>query len=328
MTERIADVSDPAAEYAALTGACGVVDLRDRSQVELRGSDRASFLHNLCSNEIRKLPVGAGNEAFFLDAKGHIVGHGLVFARADSLVIDTVPGAASGLARHLDRYLIREKVELLDRSDAWGDLFVAGATAEDLLGRLISRPLPSERLAHIDVELAGRAVSVCRVDFTRAPGFLVRATAEDLPELLACLHEAGAAPCGALAFEQARIEAGTPFYGRDITEKNLPQEVGRDALAISFVKGCYIGQETVARLDALGHVNKTLVGVRFSGTTIPETGLELSAGGQSAGQVTSAALSPQLQAPLALAYIRRSHSAPGSPLESSLGPAEVIALPV
>jgi folate-binding protein YgfZ len=143
------------------------------------------------------------------------------------------------------------------------------------------------------------------------------------------LRDAGARPCGFDALEAARLEAGTPWYGRDITDKNLPQEVARDPLAISFVKGCYIGQETVARIDALGHVNKLLVGVRFPGAShAPEPGTDLTAAGQSVGQITSSALSPKLGHPLALAYIRRGHHEPGTRLDSDQGPAEVIGLPV
>ncbi len=127
----------------------------------------------------------------------------------------------------------------------------------------------------------------------------------------------------------ARIEAGTPYYGRDLSDANLPQELAHDARAISFTKGCYIGQETVARLDALGHVNRTLCGVRLAGSEIPPVGTEFTGGaGKSVGQVTSAAFSPRLDAPLALAYVRRGENMPGSRLESSLGSAEVVALPV
>src|SRR5205814_560451 len=116
------------------------------------------------------------------------------------------------------------------------------------------------------------------------------------------------------ALEMVRIEAGTPFFGQDITDKNLPQELGRDALAISFTKGCYLGQETVARIDALGHVNQTLRGLRFAGLEIPQAGADLSTPDKpdkAVAHVTSAAFSPRLAAPLALGYVRRGYEAPG-----------------
>ena len=140
---------------------------------------------------------------------------------------------------------------------------------------------------------------------------------------------ARAKPCGHQSVEMARIEAFTPDYGRDISADNLPQEVARDARAISFVKGCYIGQETVARLDARGHVNRTLVGVRFDGATVPEPGTELTGEtGKVMGRVTSAAFSPTFAAPLALAYLRRESNQPGTKLQSAGGAGEVVALPV
>ena len=138
----------------------------------------------------------------------------------------------------------------------------------------------------------------------------------------------GSDPLRATAVESARLEAGVPLFGHDITADNLPQEVARDARAISFTKGCYLGQETVARIDALGHVNRLLVGLKFAGQAAPPTGTVLLAGQQDVGHVTSAAWSPRLAAPLALAYVRRSHAKKGSTLSSAAGAAEVIELPV
>ena len=142
------------------------------------------------------------------------------------------------------------------------------------------------------------------------------------------LSHAGFAPCQPEAVEIVRVEAGWPVYGRDITDHNLPQEVDRDDLAVSFTKGCYLGQETVARIDALGHVNRKLVGVKFVGAAIPDVGMRLTSDDQEVGQVTSSVFSPRLDSPLALAYVRRAHNAPGTPLQSQVGAAEVVSLPV
>jgi folate-binding protein YgfZ len=133
---------------------------------------------------------------------------------------------------------------------------------------------------------------------------------------------------GPQAFETARIESGMPRYGVDFNEENLPQEVGRDREAISFTKGCYLGQETVARIDALGHVNQRLAGVRFFGSGVPSGGTELAREGRIVGSVTSAAFSPKLDAPLALAMVRREANSPGTRLSSAAGECEVVALPV
>jgi tRNA-modifying protein YgfZ len=317
------------AEYDALTRQAGLVDLGHRTQIQLVGADRATFLHNLCTNEVRNLPPGAGCEAFLTSVQGKTLAHVFVFATEDSLVIDTVPGEAEKILKHLDHYLVCEQVTLTDRSRAWSSaLLVAGAESERLLSELTGERVPDVRLAHTVVPVAGHSVWLRRVDLAGPIGFQISTFADNAEAVRAAILQAGAVACGAAALEAARIEAGFPLFGPDITDKNLPQEVARDAAAISFVKGCYLGQETVARIDALGHVNKTLVGLRFTGPAIPERGLELSASGEVVGHVTSVSWSPRLGAPLALGYVRAGHNAPLARLASAVGEAEVIALPL
>ena len=149
-----------------------------------------------------------------------------------------------------------------------------------------------------------------------------------MPRVQRIVQERGAEPCQAAAFHAARIEAGVPLFGVDFNDSNLPQEVGRDHEAISFTKGCYLGQETVARIDALGHVNQQLAGVRFLGATIPEPGTSLTHDSRAVGQVTSATYSPRLDSPLALAMLRREHAAIGSHLQSLIGESVIVALPL
>jgi tRNA-modifying protein YgfZ len=314
---------DPS-EYAALTGAAGMVMLDDRTQIELTGRDCAAFLHNLCTNDIKRLASGSGCEAFLCNVQGKIVGHVLVFRGGESLVLETVPGQAERLIAHLDRYLIREQVELLDRSTDWAEILLAGPAAGDVLART-GIEARTDRLAHVAGEIAGEPVAVRRVEMTRAGGYLISFSRETVESIWESLQRAGAAACAGETLETARIEAGWPWYGRDITDENLPQELNRDKLAISFTKGCYLGQETVARIDALGHVNRTLCGVRFSDEA-PPAGAELFAAGKSIGKVTSVCYSRALHAPLALAYMRRGHTAPGAAIEAP--PGAVVALPV
>jgi hypothetical protein len=159
---------------------------------------------------------------------------------------------------------------------------------------------------------------------------LLEVTRFDVPRTRQALMDMalGATPCGEAAFHTLRIEAGVPLFGVDFDEQNFPQEVGRDREAISFTKGCYLGQETVARIDALGHVNNRLIGVHFFGSQVPEPGMELLHEGKKVGQITSAAFSRRLYGPLALAMVRREANSPGTRLESSIGKCEVVSLPV
>ncbi len=324
----LAQKPDWLTRYKALRSHVGLVDLGKRTQIEIAGPDRASFLHNLCTNEIRKLAIGAGCEAFLTTVQGKTLAHVLVFAGPDALVLETVPGEAEKILAHLDHYLVCEQVTLIDRTAQWSELLLAGPESESLLEAMAAVHVPQTRLAHAPASLAGASVWLRRVDLTGSIGFLIGLRDEDISNVTTALDTAGAVACPMGAFQAARIERGFPLFGTDISDKNLPQEVARDAQAISFVKGCYLGQETVARIDALGHVNKTLVGLKFASSEIPAAGMELLADGQPAGHVTSATFSPRLGLPLALGYVRRSANTPGTRLSSTIGEAEVVDLPV
>ena len=319
---------DLADQYDAITTGVGVVSLTDWTLVELTGEERAAFFHNFCTNEIRKLSAGSGCEAFITSVQGKVLAHMLVLCLADSILLVAPPNLGEKIVSHLDRYLINEQVELHDRTIARRVLLCAGAKSEEMLAQRLDEPLPRERLASAVVEFEGHTAIVTRVDLAGPLGFLVIGDADDVDAWSHTLQDAGAVLCGREAWEAARIEAGTPLYGRDITDGNFPQEVGRDRLAISFVKGCYLGQETVARIDSMGHVNKKLVGLRSSAGEVPPPGTELTVDGQVVGTVTSSAFSPRLKVAVALAQVRRQHEQPGSRLDSAVGPMEVVELPM
>jgi folate-binding protein YgfZ len=289
-----------ARQYEALRTGKAWFDLTDWSSISVTGADRQSFLHNFSTNDVKRLAPGESCEAFFTNVKGKIVGHGLINCWDDELVIFGPPGQSPQLIAHLDRYIIREDVQLTDRTTDRRYLLVASdtqATAGIFVWNLIGRS--GERILDL--------------------------LPNDLAELEARLLKEGFTSVSAEVFNASRIEAGFPLYGVDFNEENLPQEIDRDRQAISFTKGCYLGQETVARIDALGHVNQKLVRVRFSGSAIPPRDTELIANDRTVGRVTSAAFSPKFAAPLALAMIRREATSPGTKLDSSVGECEVTA---
>ena len=294
-------------QYLALRDGRGFVELVDWSSVTVTGADRQTFLHNFCTNDIRRLVPGQSCEAFFTSVKGKILGHGLVSCREDELVIVTVPGQGPSLVAHLDRYVIREDVAVRDSTAERSYLLLSDSGLMDEV--LLALP-------QMSWDLIGRPTSG-----------LVEVPTSELPALRKALLEQRATECDLAAFDTLRIEAGMPLFGVDFNTDNLPQEVGRDKLAISFTKGCYLGQETVARIDALGHVNQQVGGVEFAGTEVPRSGMELTRAGHVAGHVTSATFSPRLNAPLALAMLRRDAHSPGSELESVAGGGRVILLP-
>lgn len=318
----------PEEEYRALTQRAGLVDLGPWTQLELTGADRAALLHNLCTNDIRNLACGRGCEAFFCSAQGRVLAHVWIYAGHESHLVETVPRQGPHLLQHLDRYLFREQVVLHDRTAAWSALLLAGPQAADVLQAAGADDVPREPLAHAACRIRGLRAWVRRVQWLAVPGWAISCPTEAKQALTAALLGADALRCGMQALDVARIEAGTPWYGCDITDKNLPQEVARDARAIHFRKGCYVGQETVARIDALGHVNQTLVGVRWTGRATPGAPSELRAEGKMVGRVTSATYSFRLGSPVGLAYVRRGYNQAGQALESDAGPAVVQSLPM
>ena len=326
--ETILHFGDPAAEYEAVRRNVAVADVSDRTQVSLAGDDRANFLHNLCTNDIRKLVPGGGCEAFLLDAQGRILAYVFVFSRDDSIIVESSPGHTDAILSQLDRYLIREKVELSDASQAWGELLLAGPRISEVLEKLGAQLPGAEPTSNGETHVAGHAVQLRRVDLSGTGSFLIAAQRGALLDVWNALCNAGTTPIGAAAVDTARIEAGSPMYGVDILPRSLPQEIARDDRAINFTKGCYIGQETVARIDARGHVNKFLVGVCFKGREVPAADTPLSNGSSEVGNVTSATFSGTLDAPLAMAYVKRGCEGEGQALESPNGQATIVKLPL
>jgi folate-binding protein YgfZ len=300
--------SDSAAlakEYAALRGGRGLAPLNGWTYLSIAGADRQKFVHNFSTNDVKRLKPAESCEAFFTNAKGKIVGHGLVGCLESELLFFGAPKQGPRLVEHLDRYIIREDVQLREVSSERCGFLACDGRAHD-----------SSCLAEFDWDLIGDS---------RARVVLYRASEAD--DVLLHAAKSEITIVGRDAFDAARIEAGFPIYGVDFDDSNLPQEIGRNRQAISFTKGCYLGQETVARIDALGHVNQQIVVVKFA-SEIPAVGTALSRNEVVMGRVTSGAWSPLLSAPLALAMVRRESSAVGTVFESAFGQARVIELPL
>lgn len=315
-------------QYAALSEGVGLAELPDRTVLVATGRDRASFLHSFTTNDIRRLVPGSGCEAFVTSHQGKTIGHVLVFCEEERIVLDTSPGQAASLQAHFERFILTEDVAFTDETGQWLDLLVAGPQAASLLGDLCGAPPPAEMLAHWPLMLEGRPAIVRHVPYAGPESFFVATAPADREAVRGLLEGAGATACEMAAVEARRIEAGFPLFGQDISADNLPQEVNRNAAAISFTKGCYLGQETVARIDALGHVNRILMGLRFDRQAQPRAGERLMSDGAEAATITSVAYSPRLGAVLALAYVRSRFARPLTILSTPHGPAEVVSLPL
>lgn len=315
-------------QYEALTTQCGYVHLGGRTQIELAGTDGVTFLNNLCTNDIKRLSSGAGCEAYLTTVQGKVLAHILAFRTPQSVIVETAPGQADTLLAHLDRYIITEDVQLVNRTDEWSEILVAGTGAESCLQKIgVKEPL-RELGQHQQLEVSSSRAWARRVPFVQGFAVVLVAETSSLDALVKALDEVGAVQCTEDVFHMVRIESGFPWFPLDITPDNLPQEVGRDEQAISFTKGCYLGQETVARLDALGHVNRMLTGLRLDSRDLPAIGAEVFHQDKPAGRITSAALSPILDRALALAYVRCNATDPATQLTLDSRMAEVVSLPL
>lgn len=293
--------------YDALRHGLAWADLGRRSVVSARGPDAPRFIENFATASVIGLTPGQGTETFFTDARGWVLALAVALRDEDGLVLDAEPGLGERLCDHLEHYHIRERVELADVSADHAAVLVAGPAAEAwLVGQ--SAPAPADRCAHAAGMLGGVAVCVMRTDWWGVPGWIARCAATDHSRLVAWLRTHDAVEAAPAAIEAARIEGGTP-HPIDIREKTLPQELGRDARAICFTKGCYLGQETVARLDALGHVNRRLAAVAVDGSVQP--GAEVRCAGEPCGTLTSACHSPRLGCGLGLGLLSTKAAAGG-----------------
>jgi folate-binding protein YgfZ len=299
-------------DYRQLRQHCAAVDLADWTLIEARGADTAAVLNSLSSNNVQGLEPWRCCEAFFCSVQGKIVGHAWILRLPERFLLIGAAGQDS-LATQLDRYVIREDVRFQPAADR--AMLLAGPAASQLLGAA------AEPLAARGLELGGGDCVAMAVDWLDVPAELVIGAPASLQQWQQQLAAEQIPTVSPAAWEAARIESVFPLYGADITAEFFPQEVGRDEAAISFTKGCYLGQETVARIDALGHVNWKLGLARFQ--QLPSPGAPLQLGEKAVGRVLSASDSPQHQSPVALVRIRR-EVAPGTELAGPAGPAVLI----
>ncbi|MEJ7797453.1 MAG: glycine cleavage T C-terminal barrel domain-containing protein [Solirubrobacteraceae bacterium] len=285
-------------EYRMLTQDCGLLDRSERGKLALTGEEAKSFLAGQVTNDIVGLEGGAGCYAAFLTHKGKMLGDVRVLAVEDpaqELLLDTERATLQALFDLVRRFKIGFDVELHKRTVQRGLLSLIGPCARDVAG---AQDLPAEEHAHRAGEIAGRSVRLIVTD----GGIDVLCDAEDADAVRDTLEQAGASAVSEAATEIVRVERGRPRYGADLDDTTIPQEAGLNARAVSFTKGCYVGQETVARLFYRGKPNRHLRGLRLSQPA--EAGAQLQLGERVVGRLSSSVVSPS-HGPIALALVRR-----------------------
>jgi folate-binding protein YgfZ len=321
---------DQTREYDAARHGVALFDRSSLGKVSVTGRDRLAFLQGMLTNDVKALAPGQGAPAAFLDAHGKVTVLLVVYAAQDRVLIELPAQMTAKTLETLDHFLISEKAEFEAVDEAFAIVSLQGPGARALLEGLAGATLDLAPYAHVEVTVGGVPVRVINRAEGPAPGFHCWTQAAGAESLRSAAIAAGAVVAGPATLEILRIEAGQPWYPQDVDQSVILPETRLEAL-VSYTKGCYIGQETVARVKYRGHVNRALSGLVVEGDRVPEVGARVVVEGAEVGKVTSAARSIALGRPIALGYVRREHFEPGTAVTIADGggeqPARVSALP-
>jgi glycine cleavage system T protein len=301
-------------EYQAVRSACGLFDLCHYAVVRLTGSDRVSFLQGMVSNDVKQLAPGAGVYAAVLDVNGKVLADLRVLCVDDSFILIVLASLKQKVLDQLNRYLVADDVVIEDLEGRYGIISLQGPHAVLLLNAAAPHQDPPVHMyGHALLHVDGREVRVVRSTHTGEEGFDVITEITDTVPIAEALERAGSALgarwIGLDAQEILRVEAGLPRYGVDMGEENILLETGLDH-AVSFKKGCYLGQEVIERIHSRGHVNRRLSGLLLDGPSVAARGDPVLVDGKEIGRITSSVLSPKLHRPIALAYLHRDYLQP------------------
>jgi aminomethyltransferase len=325
------------AEHAAVRQAAGVSDLSHRGKVLVTGDDRIKWLQSIISNDILPLKAGQGGYSSFLTHKGKMLGYFRVYIQPDAIWIEDVGEVGDATFQSLRKFLLYgTKAKMENCTESWGLLLVSGPKAAEVVTAAFGTDVRSLELLHtVSVTIGGQQALIIRTEETGEQDFEVLIPVEGVTVAWEQLMTAGAPfgikPVGAEAREVLRIEAGLPKAGPDLNEEIVPPEANLEGKAFSLSKGCYPGQEVVARMDTYGNVRRHLVGLILQDKTVPPKGAKLFSGDREVGWISSAAFSPQRNAVLAFGFPLRDFSSPDTALTVEVAgthhPATVHALP-
>ncbi len=312
--------------YGAARESAAVFDRSWRGKIAVAGSDRRTYLHAMLTNDVLALAPGSGCYAAYLTPQGRMIADMSVLELGDLVLLDLDPAATAAVLERLDKFIFSEDVKLGDLSEAFGKLTVVGPRSARVVARVLSGPgqsgLGEGELAswtefrNARAGFRGQTAVVAASWDTGEAGFDLYVERPQVSELAAALAAAGAVPADGADWDVLRIEAGRPAFGLDMDGDTIALEAGIEDRAISFTKGCYPGQEIVTRIlhRGQGRIPRRIVGLRVSGDAVPNRGDLLRSGDRDAGRLTSAAWSPRVGGPIALAMVHRDFLAPGTEL--------------
>lgn len=315
----VADFGDPDTEYnGVVEDGAGLIDFAARDTAVITGPDTVPWLQGLVTNDLMDLQEeGSGQQTTAVNSKGRLVAEMRLLHMPEMFVADLEHGNLhGGFLSHLRQHIITEDVQVHDRSESTAKVGLFGTEAADILDNMGEFDRSADVLEVHEGTwglLGNREVVIQRVDWLAEPGFVVSGDRSQQLNIWMTLSEA-AEPIGHDTFETLRIEAGVPRFGVELTEKIIPLEAELDH-TIAYDKGCYLGQEIIARLDTLGTPAKRLRTLVFEGGAAPAEGADVECEGRNAGFVASSAWSPRLGAPIALAYVKRKFNDIGNTVE-------------
>ncbi len=330
----VSTYGDARAEYEAVRagdGGAGLIDLSPRGRIEVSGAEAVQFLNGLVTNDVKTLAAGAWMHAAFPNVQGRLLARARVARPGEevSFLIDTEPATHEKVFQTLQRFTLAGDFRVKDVTGETAQVSLQGAGARAIaLSVLGGAFAPAERQAQSAQSVAWgetRQVIVLHATHTGEDGYDFVCASAAATDLWEALMKAGARPVGSDAFEVLRVEAGEPRHGVDVTDANVVLEAGRDE-AVSYTKGCYIGQEIIARIHWRGHVAKRLAGLVLEEAR--EFGADAkvrSADGREIGRVTSTVFSPRLARRIALAIVKYDYLQPGTPVTVFAGEAEIAA---
>jgi folate-binding protein YgfZ len=320
---------DSSSGYTALRDGAALVEM-PFGRVMLRGIDRRAYLQGLLTNDIAALTPGTGCYAAMLTAQGRMITDMRVLELGDAVLLDVPVRLAPGVRDHLDRFVFSEDVQVEDVTAATGELGLYGPKAIEVLHVAGVAGAAAGALHGVTrVRAGGRDVTLVRADTIGIAGFDLIADRASMDTVRAALTAAGALAASNADVEAVRIESGRPWFGRDLDADTIPLEAGLEDRAISRSKGCYVGQEVIVRVQDRGHgrVARRLVGLTFDAAApVPSSAAVVRAAEREVGRVTSAAWSPALARPIALAFVHRDFVEPGTHVQAGDAAAIVAAL--
>ncbi|HEX8566210.1 MAG TPA: glycine cleavage T C-terminal barrel domain-containing protein [Pyrinomonadaceae bacterium] len=300
-------------EYKAVReSGAGMFDFPKRGLIEVSGGEAVQFLNGMLTNDIAKLPENSWMLAAFPNVQGRLLAFVRVLKIGDKFLFDTEAATREKVFNNLFRFTFAGDFKVRDLSEEMNLHSIQGKLAGEILKSKVQSPKFKSEV--VEAEFNGEKVFVINSTHTAEDGFDLFATANLIQDLTKELENAGAVKIGDETREVLRIEAGIPLYGVDMDETTIVLETGLDE-AVSFTKGCYVGQEVIIRIHHRGHVAKKLAGLIFDEPADVAPNSELkSPGGKNAGRITSVAFSPVLNKQIALAYVRYDFLQPGTEL--------------